>query len=344
MRIGVVGCGYWGSKHVRVLEGLPEVEQVGVIDAQALRRESLKRSFPGVATYRTLDEALPSVDAVIIATPPESHAKLALQAIGAGKHVMVEKPLATSADDARQIVRAADAAGVKLMAGHTFEYNAAVWRLAEAVQTGELGNIHYIDTARLSLGLYQTDVNVVWDLAPHDISIVNHLLGASPDRVRAWGSAHAHCDLEDVAYLRMEYDALDVTVQVHVSWLDPCKVRRVTVVGSDKMAVYNDLADEERIKIYDKGVDAHIPSPEDELHKPPVTYREGGIYSPYVDFQEPLSIEDRHFVECILEDKTPLSDGANGLAVVEVLEAAQRSLLEGRPVALDEVRLPALVT
>lgn len=339
MLVGVIGCGYWGSKHVRVLESLPSIQQVVVIDSLPERRRAIQRAFPAVLAFEDIESALQEVEAIVIATPPTSHERLALAALEAGKHVLVEKPLATSVLGAQRILKAAEAASLTLMVGHTFEYNAAVWKLREVVQAGDLGDLHYVDTARLNLGAYQNDVNVVWDLAAHDVSIINYVLGTQPTVVRAWGSSHAHAYLEDVAYLRLDYSAIDVSAQVHVSWLDPCKVRRVTVVGSLKMAVYNDLADEERIRIYDKGV-ALAPNV-DGLHRMPVTYRYGGIVSPYIEFHEPLAVEDAHFVDCIRSGSRPWTDGLCGLRVVEVLEAAGRSLREGRAVSLEPEPAPA---
>jgi predicted dehydrogenase len=221
------------------------------------------------------------------------------------------------------------------MVGHTFEHNAAVWKLRELVQNGQLGRIHYIDSARLNLGLYQSDVNVIWDLAPHDVSIFNYILGSRPTTVQAWGSRHGHQFLEDVAYLRLDYTNPDVTANIHVSWLDPCKVRRVTVVGSSKMAVYNDLASEERIRIFDKGLD--LPSDGLGLEQIPMSYRYGEIRSPYVSFEEPLTVQDREFVMCVSEGRMPTTDGENGMAVVAALECADISLTEGRPVHLEEI-------
>lgn len=342
MHIGVVGCGYWGSKHVRVLSMNPAVEQVVVVDPRGERRRDLLRAFPDATAVATLSDALPQVDALIIATPPASHADLGLRAIAAGKHVLVEKPMATSMPDARRLIEAASAADVVLMAGHTFEYNAAVWALRDAVRNGDLGVIYYLDSARLNLGLYQSNINVVWDLAPHDISIFNHLLGTTPDSVSAWGGSHAHRYLEDVAYVRLNYKELDVAAQLHVSWLDPCKVRRVTVVGSQQMAVYNDMSVDEKLRIYDQGVSSSKPPAEppptgEAMHDIPVTYRYGGIQSPYLPVQEPLAVQDQHFTDCIASGRAPDTDGANGLAVVQVLAATDLSLRERRPVSLDEI-------
>jgi predicted dehydrogenase len=334
MRVGVVGCGYWGAKHVRVLQSLPDVEQVALIDPREATRATLGKAFPTLLSFSNLEEALVHVDALVIATPPSVHTVLGLRALQAGKHVLIEKPLATNVKDAQALVETAEATGMTLMVGHTFEYNPAVWRLRAMVENGELGDIHYIDTARLNLGIYQHDVNVVWDLAPHDVSIINYILQSMPQRVHAWGGSHAHSVREDVAYLRLEYKEVDVAAQVHVSWLDPCKVRRVTIVGSKKMAVYNDLATEERIRIYDKGVAPVAKGA--ALTDLPMSYRYGAIVSPFIQSEEPLRIEDQHFIECVLEGKKPNTDGINGLAVVEVLEAATIAMREDRPVDVEQ--------
>ena len=194
MRIGVVGCGYWGSKHVRVLHGIPDVEHVVAIDPSEERLLALKRSFPNMLEYRSLEAALAYVDAVIVATPPRTHLALAMTAMADGKGVLIEKPLATSGVDAQLLLDASRRRGVTLMVGHTFEHNSAVWKLRDLIRSGEIGEIHYLDSARLNLGLYQSDVNVIWDLAPHDVSIFNYILGSTPSLVQAWGSRHAHRD------------------------------------------------------------------------------------------------------------------------------------------------------
>lgn len=333
-RVGIIGVGYWGSKHVRVLHSLERVSSVVVIDTSEERLRPLLKSFPSLRGFTDLDAALPHVDALVVATPPTTHVPIALKALSAGKHVLVEKPLATSIAGAQQLVDAADQHDVVLMAGHTFEYNSAVWRLRELVQSGALGELFYIDSARLNLGLYQTDVNVIWDLAPHDVSIINLLMGRRPSSVQAWGSRHAHRRFEDVAYLRMTYEDLGMSAHIHVSWLDPCKVRRVTVVGSRKMAVYNDLSAEERIRVHDKGVS--FPDGDADLTQPPMSYRYGDITSPYVPAAEPLAIQDEHFVTCVATGARSRTDGHSGLAVVQVLEAAQASLESGRPTFLAE--------
>mgnify|MGYP001823884701 CR=1 FL=1 len=329
MRIGVAGCGYWGPKHVRVLESINEVDQVVVIDPDESARKAITQSYPRVLEYADLSSALPEIDALVVATPPRKHAQLAFEALDAGKHILVEKPFTTSSDDARELIRTARDSDLVLMVGHTFEYNPVVWRLRDAVNSGELGDVHYIDTARLNLGLYQPDVNVVWDLAPHDISILNYVLQARPTSVEARGYSCAGSKYQDVAYISIEYADIQAEANVHVSWLDPCKVRRVTVVGSEKMAVYNDVSADEKLRIYDKGVAFDSDGQGQDAPAVPLSYRYGSIVSPFIDFREPLRVEDEHFVDCIKTGARPSTDGENGLAVVEVLEAAEQSMLAG---------------
>jgi predicted dehydrogenase len=340
LRIAVVGCGYWGSKHVRVLNAADGVAEVILVDADEERLRNLARNYRTARCFPSLREAAPHADAVVVATPPSTHVPVALAAIAAGQHVLVEKPLATTARGARRLISAAEAAGVTLMVGHTFEYNPAVRKLRELVRDRELGELYYIDSARLNLGLYQNDVNVILDLAPHDVSIINYVLGRSPVAAAAWAGRHAHRRFEDVAYLRLFYDDFfddrGLSANIHVSWLDPCKVRRLTAVGSGKMAVYDDLAAEERIRILDKAV---CLGPDDsDLTQPPMSYRYGDIVAPFISPDEPLGIQDQHFIECAASGSPPRTGGASGLAVVEALEAAELSRRLGRPVLLEEIR------
>jgi predicted dehydrogenase len=309
---------------------------VALVDEIENRLDKLEHNYPANRRFSSLRLALPYVDAVVIATPPTTHLAVALEAMEAGKHVLVEKPLAPTVAEAEHLLKTASAAEVTLVVGHTFEYNPAVWKLRELVDSQELGELYYLNSARLNLGLYQNDVNVILDLAPHDISIINHVVGMIPTSVQAWASHHAHARFEDVAYLRLHYGDHGLTANIHVSWLDPAKVRKVIVVGSKKMAVYDDLA-EERIRILDKGVDP--PPINGNLTQAPMSYRYGDIVAPFVAADEPLGIQDRHFVECAATGARPLTDGENGLAVVKALEAAQRSLELERPVRLDEVTI-----
>lgn len=343
LRVGVVGCGYWGSKHVRTLMSMEQVSRVSVVDPSDERRAAVTRVYPRVDDYKTLAEALGKIDAVVIATPPSLHAPLALEAISHGVHVLVEKPLAPSVQECESMVAAAEKKGVVLMVGHTFEYHSSVWELRSMVQRGDLGDLYFLDTARLNLGLYQRDVNVVFDLAPHDVSILNYVLGSSPSMVECWGTRHAHPRLEDVAHVRLYYDDPGVFANVHVSWLNPKKIRQVTLVGSNKMVVFDDLKAEQRVQVHDKGVTAMATDGAD-LTAVPMTYRYGDIVAPYLAMNEPLRVEDEHFLSCIETGMRPLTDGNNGLKVVRVLEAAQRSMVEGVAVHLPDVardRTPA---
>ena len=323
-----------------MLHSIAEVHHVVAIDGRDEQLREARRSLPGVICATDLNDVIRDLDGLVIATPPNTHAELAELAIRNGVGLLVEKPFATSSAAARNLITLSEAAGVTLMVGHTFEHNAAVWKLRELVRTNELGRLLYLDSARLNLGLYQSDVNVIWDLAPHDISIFNHVLDATPTWVEAWGSRHLHSSLEDVAYLRLFYEEHNVMANIHVSWLDPCKVRRVTIVGSEKMAVYNDLAVEERVRLYDKGV-ITIPDATN-LTAMPMSYRYGEIRSPYVHFEEPLYVQDREFVGCLSDGSRPSTDGYSGCSVVEALECASISLREGRRVQLNEISEPSV--
>jgi len=334
IRVGVVGVGYWGSRHVRVLRSTTGVAMVIGVDERFTGKtgepQQVDCDVPG---YASLEDALPAVDAVVIATPPSSHYSLGLQAIEAGKHVLIEKPLAASLSEATALVNAAEAAGTVLMPGLTFLYNAAVHKLRDVVRS-ELGTLYYLDGERLNLGLYQPDVNVVSDLAPHDISIANFVLDSRPTTVSAWGSRYVHPRHEDVAHLRLDYSDVGVTANIHVSWLNPHKVRRITAVGSRKMAVYDEMAADERIRVYDK----FAMSPQESsgpLSR--VAYHFGDVVAPFIDFAEPLAVQDQDFVNCVIDGRAPSTNGHHGLAVVEVLECAQISLQEQRPVAVAEL-------
>jgi predicted dehydrogenase len=333
VHVAVVGYGYWGSKHVRVLSDMPDVA-VSVVDSNPERRRE-------AAVYRPtrgkicadLDSVQDRVDAVVVATSPATHTEIGLQAMNAGKHVLIEKPLATTVADAEKLVASAADNDVHLMVGHTFEYNPAVRRLRELIREGELGRVLSIDTARLSLGLYRRDVNVIWDLAPHDISITSYLLDELPVSVSVWAQRNVGPWSEDVAYLRLEFPTTHAFV--HVSWLNPDKVRRTTVVGERRMAVFDDMSDNERIRIYDIGVDPReIDSPH-LAHEMPVSYRTGDIISPFVPHREPLSVQDREFVDSIRTGARPPTPGERGLDIVRVLAASDVSLATGRPARVE---------
>lgn len=322
-KIAVVGCGYWGAKHVRVLTGLNDVGQLVIVDPDPVIRATLSTAFPAAHACPDLASALPEVDAVVIATPPESHFDLALLALRSGKHVLVEKPLTTSVLQAEILVAEAQRMNRVLMVGHTFLFVPAVRELKRRLKQNELGKVHYIHSARLNLGLYRSDVNVIWDLAPHDITIMNYLLDAVPTSVSAWGASLSCESVEDVAYIRLDYRSAGVSGYCHLSWLDPRKARTITVVGRQKMAVYDDLADE-RLRIYDCGVKSQ--HPDSPLHERPTSYRYGDIISPHIRSDEPLAAEDQHFLDCIRQGAVPEASGTDGLIVIAILEAIDRSL------------------
>ena len=333
VRVGVIGCGYWGPQLLRNFQEIPEATLTAVAEPREDRLAYVRQRYPGVALfadYRALLET--NVEAVVIATPIHTHFAIARDALIAGKHILVEKPLTASVQDAVRLNALAAATGVTLMAGHTFLYNPAVQALRDIVQSGELGRIYYVDSARLGLGLFQRTVNVIWDLAPHDLSILAYLLGRNPVAVSARGNSCVQPTVHDVAYIEVQYEG-GVSAQIHVSWLDPAKVRRITVVGDRKMAVYNDVALAEKIRIYDKGVE---PPATDTFGEFQLSYRNGQVTIPFIPWQEPLKIECEHFVQCIRTGATPITDGYQGLAVVAALEAANLSLRsEGIRVAVN---------
>jgi predicted dehydrogenase len=300
----------------------------------AERRESIRQLYPSVELTDSLERVLadPEIEAVVVATSVGSHFEIARQCLLADKSVLVEKPLATSTAQAVELIKLARVSGRVLMVGHTFEYSAPVRRMREFIASGELGDIFYLSSVRANLGLFQRDVNVVWDLATHDISISLLLLGQMPEAVSCHGQSHWRGDLEDVALLVLHYPNKCI-VFIHVSWLDPNKIRRTTVVGSRKMLVYDDTALQEKIRVYDKGVNVlpHYSTYGDFQ----LSYRYGDIYIPRVEEPEPLQLECEHFIECLRTSAKPITDGLNGLRVVSVLEAAQSSIKEkGRPVAV----------
>jgi predicted dehydrogenase len=324
LKIGVIGCGYWGPKLLRNFHSLPTTEVTAMADLNPRVLAETQRQFRDVSATLDHREVLASdVDAVVVATPVSTHFALAAEALAMGKHVLVEKPLARSSDEARRLVALAKQHDRILMVGHTFEYNPAVEMLKHIVESGEIGKVHYVTTTRTNLGLFQKDINVLWDLAPHDLSILLYVLGQRPLRVSASGSACVQPGIHDVARMTVDFES-GVQAHIHVSWLDPCKVRRVTVVGTRKMVVFDDIEAQEKIKIYDKGVD--VPERTTDYGEFHLSYRYGGITIPRVPLQEPLALECAHFADSILRNQEPRSSGWSGLRVVQVLESADRSL------------------
>ena len=326
-RIGVIGAGYWGPYLIRNFYELPEAELEMVCDLNQERLDHIKSRYPGVQTSQNFRDLLASdVDAVVIATPVSTHFNLARECLAAGKHVLIEKPLANNSPHGREMVEMAQNMGKILMVGHTFVYNPAVMALKEIIASGEIGEVYYINGTRVNLGLYQPDVNVVWDLAPHDISILLDILGMKPTTASARGGMFVKPGVFDVAYLTVQFPGC-VMADLRVSWLDPCKIRRITVVGSKKMIVYDDIEPKDKVKIYDKGVDVQpYTDTYEEFH---LAYRYGEAEPYPLDWHEPLRVECQHFIECIVNNTQPRTSGKDGLEVIKVLEAAQKSLLNG---------------
>jgi predicted dehydrogenase len=324
----VIGCGYWGPNLVRTFVELPETSLEAVVDRDATRLEHIRRRYPSVRTLTSnIDDLFDmDLDAVVVSTPPETHYPIVRACLEHHLDVLVEKPLATETAHAELLIEVARRRGQILMVGHIGAYNPAVGALKAMIDSGELGTIAYVDAARGGLGLFHPSLNVIWDLAPHDIAILMHVLGESPVAVSAKGAACVEASIEDVAYVALRFPT-GVLAHVRLSWLDPCKTRRITVVGRQKMVVYDDLESQEKLKIYDKRVDAIRRT--DTFGESHFAYHYGSVVSPYILHDEPLRLECTHFVDCVMERTRPLTDGENGLAVVRVIEAAQRSLHEG---------------
>ncbi len=326
VRVGVIGCGYWGPKHARNLHELPSASLAWVADLNGERLAHVGGLYPEAQLTQDYRAVLASdVEAVIVATPAATHHALALQALRAGKHVLVEKPLALRSDQATEIAETAARLGLVAMVGHTFQYNPAVNAVRDLITAGELGRIYYLNATRVNLGLLQPDINVMWDLAPHDISILLHILGAEPFQVSASGQAYvqkAH-RVQEVAYLTLHFPG-SILANIRVSWLDPVKQRRLTVVGSRKMLVYDDIADA-KVTLYDKGVE--VPPYSDTPEEFHLSYRHGPTSVVPVAWEEPLRLEIDAFLDWIRTGRPAPSDAWMGVKVVRILEAAQRSLL-----------------
>jgi predicted dehydrogenase len=326
--IAVVGAGYWGPNLIRNVAEVRGARLHTICDLDRDRLDKIGRRYPGAATTTDLDRVLAdsSIDAVVLATPVSTHHAMGLAVMKAGKDVLVEKPLAMTVAECRDLVEFAEANDRVLMVGHTFIYNAAVNMIKNLLDEGELGDLLYVYSSRVNLGRIRQDVNALWNVAPHDISIVNHVSGEFPTRVRAIGRSFLQPGIEDVVFAVFEYPS-GALAHIHSSWLDPSKVRKTTFVGSQKMVVYDDVETEGKIKIYDKGVrrgtaDAEYGEFQLRLHS-------GDIHIPRITFTEPLAEECAHFVACVSSRARPRTDGRAGLAVVAALEAAQRSLASG---------------
>ena len=323
--IAVVGAGYWGPNLIRNFFQIPDCRMKICCDLNKDRLVRIKTLYKDIEVTTNIQDILQndSIDAVAIATPVYTHKNLAMQCLEKGKHVLIEKPLASSSTECWEMIRKAEENHVKIMVGHTFEYVSAVNKAKEIIDSGELGEIFYVYAKRVNLGLFQPDINVIWDLAPHDISIILYLMDKFPISVNAQGKAHFKSEIEDVATTTLNFENGTIAF-LHNSWLDPAKIRRTTIVGSKKMLVYDDIEPNEKLKIYDKGVEA--PPYYDTYAEFQFSYRYGDILIPKIDQVEPLRKECQHFIDCIQHDKTPQTDGYNGLRVVAIIEAANESI------------------
>ncbi len=328
LRFGQIGYGYWGPLMLRNLAKQKNAEVALLADLSEKRLADAQSTYPGLPVTQNPADVLNSsaIDAVYIATPLATHFELAHQALAAGKHVLVEKPLTDNAANARTLIALAEAKGLILMAGHTFEYSPEVEYLRKLYTSGELGRTYYINSSRLNLGLFRRDADVMWDLAPHDFSMINFILGMAPVAVSARGAACVHDGLIDVAYIDLKYPD-GIIAHVHVSWLNPNKERRFTIVGDRRMVSYDDTAGNEKIKVYDRGVDR--PDYASTFGEFQLSYRYGEIVIPFVKGEEPLSVECQHFAEAIRSGQPPRSNGTVGLHVVQTLEAAHQSIAQG---------------
>ncbi len=337
VNVGVIGCGYWGPNLIRNFNGLPQVNLKTIADLNEKRLHDVGLLYPNTRKSTNHQDILddPEIEAVVVATPMSTHFPLGCEVLEAGKHLFLEKPMATTSEDCRVLNRMAAERNLQIMVGHTFVYTPAVRKIKSLMDSGELGDVYYVNISRVNLGIFQKDANVVWDLAPHDVAMLNYLFGAYPSHVSANGRCYVQRELgiEDVAFVTLEYPGGRLA-HIHISWLDPNKIRNCTFVGSRKMLVYDDVSQSEKIRVYDKGVD--VQPHYHDYGEFQLLYRSGDIFVPRIDTTEPLKIETQHFLDVIKGEQMNLSSGSEGEKVVKVLEGACESILaDGRPIELD---------
>jgi predicted dehydrogenase len=335
IKVGVVGCGYWGPNLIRNLRQSPDCQLQAICDMSEQRLRHMRRLHPDVATTNRFEDLLndAGIDAVVIATPVRFHYEMAKACLNAGKHAFIEKPMARTVAEGEELVALAEQKGLVLMVGHTFLFSPAVRRMKEVIDAGDIGEVQYISARRLNLGLFQKDINVAWDLAPHDISIILHLLDEQPVSVSCQGNSHVTRGIEDVTMMYLNFRK-NRCAFIQNSWLDPKKVRQMTVVGSRRMIVYDDTEPLEKLKIYDARVE--VPPHYDSFAEFTYSYHYGDAYVPYIKQDEPLKLECQHFIDCIRGENTPITSGRHGLEVVRILEASGLSLKQqGAAVLLD---------
>jgi predicted dehydrogenase len=327
MKVGVIGYGYWGPNLVRNLAEMEGADLRWCADKRPDRRALAKKRYPFLQVTEDAADVIddPALDAVVIATPVSTHYPLAKRALERGKHVLIEKPMARSAAEAQELLELAERNGLVLMVDHTFIYTGAVRRMKEILDVGELGELYYLDSVRVNLGFFQSDIDVLWDLAPHDLAILTYLVRETPQFVSATGANHTGSGLADVAYMTMHF-ANNFIAHFHVNWLSPVKIRQMLIGGSRRMLVYNDMEPSEKVRVYDRGVRV---TTEENIYKTLVDYRTGDMWAPKLENREALAVECDHFVECVRFHKVPWSNAAAGLTVVRLLEAAAKSIAAG---------------
>lgn len=332
LKIGVIGYGYWGPNVARNFHAVPGAELIAISDLSEKRLGLAKANYPFIRAVKEPLELIRStdIDAVAIVTPVFSHYELAKAALLAGKHIFVEKPFTATSAQARELVELAAGKNLRIMVDHTFLFTGAVKKIKELIGSDELGKLLFYDSVRVNLGLFQHDVNVIWDLAPHDLSIMAHVIPAKPTAISAHGTVHFEGGFEDIAYICVGFDGGGFLAHFHVNWLSPVKVRKTLISGDRKMLVWDDLDADEKIKIYDRGVDVKsADGGKDGVHELLVSYRSGDVHIPKLEATEALKAEAQYFVECVEKGVEPFNDGQSGLQVVRLLEAADESLRQG---------------
>lgn len=324
INIGIIGYGYWGPNVARNFNACDGTKLIAICDLNQKRLKLAQSNFPFVKTYSNPKDLISSekIDVVAVVTPVFTHYELAIMALENDKHIFVEKPFTSNVAQGEKIINLAEKKNLKIMVDHTFLFTGAVMKMREIVDSGELGSLYFYDSVRVNLGLFQHDINVIWDLVPHDFSIMNHLIDENPTAVSAWGTGHFGNGLEDVAYVAVHFDN-GFIAHFHCNWLSPVKIRKTLISGDKKMLVWDDLSSDEKVKVYDRGV--NIKNTEG-IHNLLVSYRSGDMHVPKVDNTEALKLEVEHFSECIERNQKPINDGEAGLKVVRMLEAADKSL------------------
>jgi predicted dehydrogenase len=325
INIGVVGVGYWGPNLIRNFHANSGTELHACCDLNEERLIFIKRTYPYLKTTKDYREIIsdPNIDLIAICTPVSSHFQIAQAALQAGKHVLIEKPMTATSAEAEELINLAGQKRLKIFVDHTFVYNGAVKKIKELISGPEIGDLYYFDSVRVNLGLFQHDVNVLWDLAPHDISIMHYLLNQKPESVVATGAAHLNNDLEDVAYLTVYYPN-NLLAHIHINWLSPVKIRQTLLAGRKKMVVWDDNQPSEKVRIYDKGI--NVVQTADQVYDMLIQYRTGDMYCPKIDQTEALTSEINQIVDCIANDQNGYADGQAGWMVVKILESAQQSI------------------